>query len=109
YLLCGRYPYGTKLAHCRTLAEQKKLKYQTALAPNRPIPNWFDSALKRALHVNPDKRFSSLSEFLFSLRYPNPSQHTAYEPLVKRHPLFVYKVLTLALIFSNLVTLILFN
>lgn len=109
YLLCGRYPYGTKLAHCRTLAEQKKLKYQTALAPNRPIPNWVDSALKRALHVNPDKRFSSLSEFLFSLRYPNPSQHTAYEPLVKRHPLFVYKVLILALIFSNLVTLILFN
>ena len=109
YLLCGRYPYDTKLSHCRTLAEQKKLKYQTALAPNRPIPNWVDSALKRALHVNPDKRFSSLSEFLFSLRYPNPSQNTAYEPLVKRHPLFVYKVLILALIFSNLATLILFN
>ncbi len=109
YLLCGRYPYRTKLAHCRTLAEQKKLTYQTALAPKRPIPNWVDSALKRALHVNPDKRFSTLSEFLFSLRYPNPSQHTEYEPLVKRHPLFVYKVLILALIFSNLVTLILFN
>ena len=109
YLLCGRYPYRTKLAHCRTLAEQKKLTYQTALDPKRPIPNWVDSALKRALHVNPDKRFSTLSEFLFSLRYPNPSQHTEYEPLVKRHPLFVYKVLILALIFSNLVTLILFN
>ena len=109
YLLCGRYPYRTKLAHCRTLAEQKKLTYQTALDPKRPIPNWVDSALKRALYVNPDKRFSTLSEFLFSLRYPNPSQHTEYEPLVKRHPLFVYKVLILALIFSNLVTLILFN
>jgi serine/threonine protein phosphatase PrpC len=109
YLLCGRYPYRTKLAHCRTLAEQKKLTYQTALDPKRPVPNWVDSALKRALHVNPDKRFSTLSEFLFSLRYPNPSQHTEYEPLVKRHPLFVYKVLILALIFSNLVTLILFN
>jgi serine/threonine protein phosphatase PrpC len=109
YLLCGRYPYRTKLAHCRTLAEQKKLTYQTALDPKRPIPNWVDSALKRALHVNPDKRFSTLSEFLFSLRYPNPSQPTEYEPLVKRHPLFVYKVLILALIFSNLVTLILFN
>ena len=109
YLLCGRYPYRTKLAHCRTLAEQKKLTYQTALDPKRPIPNWVDSALKRALHVNPDKRFSTLSEFLFSLRYPNPSQHTEYEPLVKRHPLFVYKVLILALIFNNLVTLILFN
>ena len=109
YLLCGHYPYQTKLAHCSTLAQQKKLKYQTAIDPKRPIPNWVDNALKRALHVNPDKRFSSLSEFLFSLRYPNPSQNTAYEPLVKRHPLFVYKVLILALIFSNLATLILFN
>lgn len=109
YLLCGRYPYRSKLAHCRTFAEQKKLKYETALDPKRPIPTWVDSALKRALHVNPDKRFSTLSEFLYSLRYPNPTQHTAYEPLVKRHPLFVYKVLILALILSNLATLILFN
>lgn len=109
YLLCGRYPYHSKLAHCRTFAEQKKLKYETALDPKRPIPTWVDSALKRALHVNPDKRYSTLSEFLYSLRYPNPTQHTAYEPLVKRHPLFVYKVLILALILSNLATLILFN
>ncbi len=109
YLLCGRYPYHTKLAHCHTFAEQKKLKYETALDSKRPIPVWVDSALKRALHVNPDKRFSSLSEFIYALRYPNPSHHTAYEPLVKKHPLFVYKVLVLALIFSNLVTLILIN
>ena len=109
YLLCGRYPYHSKFAHCRTFAEQKKLKYETALDPKRPIPTWVDSALKRALHVNPDKRYSTLSEFLYSLRYPNPTQHTAYEPLVKRHPLFVYKVLILALILSNLATLILFN
>lgn len=109
YLLCGRYPYSTKLAHCRTLADQKKLKYETALDPMRPIPAWVDNALKRALHVNPDKRYSSLSEFIFSLRYPNPSHQTAYEPLVKRHPLFVYRLLVLALVFSNLVTLIVFN
>ena len=109
YLLCGRYPYHTKLAHCRTFAEQKNLKYETALDPKRPIPTWVDSALKRALHINPDKRYSSLSEFIHSLRYPNPSAHTTYQPLVKRHPLFVYKVLILALIVSNLITLILFN
>ncbi|WP_179982983.1 protein kinase domain-containing protein [Alteromonas macleodii] len=109
YLLCGRYPYHTKLAHCRTFAEQKKLKYETALDPKRRIPTWVDSALKRALHINPDKRYSSLSEFIHSLRYPNPSEHTTYQPLVKRHPLFVYKALILALIVCNLVTLILFN
>ena len=109
YLLCGRYPYHTKLAHCRTFAEQKKLKYETALDPKRPIPSWVDSALKRALHINPDKRYSSLSEFIHSLRYPNPTEHLTYQPLIKRHPLLVYKALILALIVSNLVTLILFN
>jgi len=108
FLLCGRYPYQTRIAHCRTLAEQKKLKYETALDAKRPIPTWVDSTLERALNVNPDKRHSALSEFVFSLRYPNPTQQTTYEPLVKRHPLFVYKVLVLALIFSNVVTLFLF-
>ena len=109
YLLCGRYPYQTKLAHCRTYAAQRKLNYESALDAKRPVPTWVDSALKRALHINPDKRYSSISEFVYSLRYPNPSHNSAYIPLVKRHPLLVYKALVLTLIFSNLITLFLFT
>jgi serine/threonine protein kinase len=37
-LLCGRYPYGTKLAHCRTRANQQKLKYQSAIDGHTRIP-----------------------------------------------------------------------
>lgn len=109
YLLCGRYPYQTKLAHCRTYSAQRKLNYESALDAKRPVPTWVDSALKRALHINPDKRYSSISEFVYSLRYPNPSHNSAYIPLVKRHPLLVYKALVLTLIFSNLITLFLFT
>ncbi|BFT30701.1 bifunctional protein-serine/threonine kinase/phosphatase [Alteromonas sp. D210916BOD_24] len=105
-LLCGRYPYGTKVAHCRTLAAQYKLKYETAMDVQRSIPLWIDSTLQRALHIVPVKRFATLSEFVFALRYPHPGRHNHAQPLIKRHPLFFYKALALILVLTNLITLI---
>lgn len=109
FLLCGRYPYGTKMAHCQTVSAQNKLKYKSAINTTLSIPLWADNTLRRALHINPTKRFSSLSEFTFALRYPNPSQHNSHVPLIQRHPLVVYKALVLLLVFTNLVTLVLYN
>ena len=109
FLLCGRYPYGTKVAHCQTVSAQNKLKYQSTINTTRSIPLWVDNTLRRALHINPTKRFSSLSEFTFALRYPNPSQYNSHVPLIQRHPLVVYKALVLLLVFTNLVTLVLYN
>ena len=109
FLLCGSYPYGTKVAHCQTVTAQNKLKYQNAINTTLSIPLWVDNTLRRALHINPLKRFSSLSEFTFALRYPNPSQHNSHVPLIQRHPLVVYKALVLLLVFTNLVTLVLYN
>lgn len=109
FLLCGRYPYGTKVAHCQTVSAQHKLKYQSVVDTTLAIPLWVDSTLRRALHINPTKRFSSLSEFTFALRYPNPSQQNSTVPLIQRHPLVVYKALVLLLVFTNLVTLVLYN
>ena len=106
-LLCGRYPYGTKLAHCHTRANQQKLKYQSAIDGNAHIPLWLDGALKRALHINPEKRFTALSEFIYALRYPTPHQYAQPLPLVKRHPLAFYKTLALILTFTNVVTVLL--
>ncbi len=108
FLLCGRYPYDTKVAQCTTLAAQRKLKYQSALDAKRPIPLWLDATLARALHIYPTKRFTTLSEYVFALRYPVPSKVHKYVPLVKRNPLSFYKVLTLLLVFTNLFTLVLF-
>lgn len=106
-LLCGRYPYGTKLAHCRTRANQQKLKYQSAIDGHTRIPQWLDGALKRALHINPEKRFAALSEFIYALRYPTPHQYAQPLPLVKRNPLTFYKALALILVFTNLITVVL--
>lgn len=108
-LLCGRYPYGTKVARCHTLAAQYKLKYETAMDAKRAIPLWVDSTLQRALHILPAKRFATLSEFTYALRHPNPGHHKHPQPLIKRHPLFFYKALALILILTNLATLIVLN
>ena len=106
-MLCGRYPYNNKVAHGNTYAAQYKLKYQSVLDAQRPIPNWVDMTLRRALHINPTKRFAALSEFVHALRYPTVNQQSQPVPLVRRSPLAFYQALSLALVISNLITLVL--
>lgn len=108
YLLSSRFPYGTQVAKTRTVAAQHKLKYQSVLDDRRPIPVWIDDTLKRALQPNPEKRFSSLSEFTFHLRQPSPAfLNRVTAPLIERHPLKFWQGLSLFLVISNVVTFLL--
>jgi serine/threonine protein phosphatase PrpC len=97
-MLTGRFPYGTGVAKCRTRADQNKLKYASALESRREIPLWIDGAIKRAVHLNPDKRYEELSEFIYDLRHPNRAYQTDRPPpLIERNPLLFWKGLSLAL------------
>ncbi|MCX7156499.1 MAG: bifunctional protein-serine/threonine kinase/phosphatase [Rhodocyclales bacterium] len=97
-MLTGRFPYGVEVAKCRTRAEQNKLKYASALSGGREIPVWVDGALKRAAHLNPEKRYEELSEFIYDLRHPNRAyQTTKRPPLMERNPLMFWKSLSLVL------------
>lgn len=97
-MLTGRFPYGTGVAKCRTRAEQNKLKYAPALESRREIPPWVDGAIKRAVHLNPDKRYEELSEFIYDLRHPNRAYQTDRPPpLIERNPLLFWKGLSLVL------------
>ena len=108
YLLSDRFPYGTQVAKTRTVAAQHKLKYQSVLDDRRPIPAWIDATLKRALQPNPEKRFTSLSEFTYHLRQPSPAfLNRVTAPLIQRHPLKFWQGLSLLLVISNLVTFLL--
>ncbi len=93
-MLTGRLPYGAQAARVRTRAHSRKLKYRSALDDNRDIPSWVDGALKRAVHPNPDRRYESLSEFLFDLRQPNPDYLRASIPLIERNPALFWKCST---------------
>jgi hypothetical protein len=83
----------------RTKAQARKLAYRSAIDDERDIPAWIDGALQRAVHPNPDKRYESLSEYLFDLRHPNAAYLGGRAtPLLERNPLLFWKTTTLALV-----------
>lgn len=91
-MLCGRLPYGSKVAKCRTKAAQDKLAYDSVLAEDRDIPVWIDGVLRKAVHPNPLKRYEELSEFLYDLRRPNEEfLNKTRRPLIERNPVLFWK------------------
>ena len=47
------------------------------------------------MHPDPDKRYESLSEYLFDLRHPNPNfLGVPRRPLIERNPLLFWKCAT---------------
>lgn len=92
HMLSGRYPYGTQVAKCRTVAAQRKLVYRPVLDDEREIPAWIDATLRQAVHPSPYKRYQELSEFIFDLRQPN--QHLLNKtraPLIERNPVLFWQ------------------
>ncbi len=97
-MLTGKLPYGSQAARTRTRAQLRRLKYRSALDDDREIPTWIDGALQRAVHPNPDKRYESLSEYLFDLRRPNAAYlDSSATPLIERNPLLFWKSVTIVL------------
>lgn len=87
HLLSGDYPYGTDMAKCRTATAQRRLNYQSVLDDDRAIPSWIDQTLRKAVQVNPEKRYQELSEFIHDLRHPNPEfLNQTRPPLLERNP-----------------------
>jgi len=106
-MLTGRLPYGVEVPKSRTKAAQRKLRYKSALHDDREIPAWIDDVLKKALHVNPFKRYQELSEFVFDLRQPNKTfLNRARPPLVERDPVLFWKSTSFILAFILIVLLI---
>jgi serine/threonine protein kinase len=97
-MLTGRLPYGAEIAKARTKAQQRKLKYNSALDDGREIPAWIDEVLRKTVHLDPYRRFEELSEFTFNLRSPSKNfLNAASVPLIERNPLLFWKCLTLIL------------
>lgn len=105
-LLSGRLPYGAQVAKSRTKAAQSKLHYQSVLDDEREIPAWVDEALKKSVHINPDKRYEALSEFIYDLRHPSAAfLNKVRPPLLERNPLQFWKGLSFILAMIILILL----
>ncbi len=91
-MLTGKLPYGINVSKARTRSAQNKLNYISALHDDRETPAWVDYTLKKALHPNPYKRYSELSEFMFDLSHPNKEfLNKTAPPLIERNPVLFWK------------------
>ncbi|PHS79352.1 MAG: protein kinase [Rhodospirillaceae bacterium] len=105
-MLANRLPYGTQIAKSKTRAAQRKLRYRSVLDDDREIPAWIDGALKKAVRVDPLKRYEVLSEFIYDMRQPNKAfLNKTRGPLLERNPTLFWKSVALIMIVLNVILL----
>jgi protein phosphatase len=94
-MLSGKLPYGTHVAKANTKSAQRKLKYNSLYTENIDIPVWIDETLRKAVHPDPYKRYSELSEFIYDLRHPNPKYLKKMQPpLLERNPIAFWQIIS---------------
>jgi len=109
HMLSGQFPYGTDVAKATTSAALKRLSYRSVLQEDKEIPIWVDAALRKAVSINPEKRYEEVAEFVRDLQAPNPEFAALQRaPLLERNPVafwqgvsLVLLVLVLWLVFTN--------
>lgn len=107
-MLSGKLPYGARVAQSKTKAAQNRLNYNSVLDDEREIPVWIDDVLKKAVHINPYKRYQELSEFTTDLRHPNQAfLNKTRPPLLERNPVLFWK--SVSFILFSLVIVLLFK
>lgn len=98
HMLSGRFPYGTDVAKAKSLRAQRRLTYRPLLQEERTVPTWIDETVRRAVHINPEKRYQEMSEFIYDLRHPNPAYvNKSRPPLMKRNPVLFWQGVSAAL------------
>ncbi len=99
-MLTGRLPYGKELS-ARNI---KRARYIPIKHYNPGIPLWVDKAVEKAVSINPENRFSILSEFTYALTKPDSSLiSNDYVPLMKRNPVYSWQIISLVLFIINLI------
>jgi serine/threonine protein phosphatase PrpC len=99
YMLSGRLPYGIKITSATTSAAQKKLSYVPISNEDDGISPWVDAAIKKAVNINPSKRYEEISEFIFDLSHPNKSLLSEERmPLLQRNPVIFWQSVSAGLL-----------
>lgn len=102
-LLTGQQPFGEAYQKAQKPQDFLALKYVPAFRRNPLVPLWMDGALRKALHLNAELRYESLSELIHDLKNPNPAFLKADQrPLLEKDPVRFWKLLSGALLVSNL-------
>ncbi|MDN3638815.1 bifunctional protein-serine/threonine kinase/phosphatase [Simiduia curdlanivorans] len=98
-MLCGELPYGIGVSKARSLREQRRLSYRPMHRQDASLPEWLDYAISKAVHVNPQKRYQDVAEFVYELEHPNANfMRRAKPPLLERDPVLFWQGLSLLLL-----------
>lgn len=99
-MLTGHLPYGKEM----TAKNIKRARYISLKRYNPEIPIWVDKAIEKAVHINPEHRFSILSKFTYALNKPDSSLiNKDYVPLIKRNPVRGWQIISFLLLVTNLI------
>lgn len=105
-MLTGKLPYGSNIAKARSKTAQNKLKYQSLISDDCEIPAWIDDAIRKAVYVNPYKRYEDLSEFVYDLRHPSKTFLTKTKPpLLERNPVVFWQSVSIILLIAVFILL----
>ncbi|MEE9552404.1 MAG: bifunctional protein-serine/threonine kinase/phosphatase, partial [Gammaproteobacteria bacterium] len=86
-MLSGKLPYGEMPNNWKTTNFITDLHYTPLTDHNSSVPKWLSATLKKAVHPDPNQRYTELSEFLYDFRNPNPKLSTDDKrPLIERNP-----------------------
>lgn len=99
-MLTGHLPYGKEIS----VKNIQRVRYISLKRYNPEIPIWVDKAIEKAVNINPENRFSILSEFTYALNKPDSSLiNNDYVPLIKRNPVHGWQIISIALLILNII------
>lgn len=105
-LFTGKKPYEGKLSQCHSAKDYRLLNYQSSTQFNSLVPEWLDRTLEKALSIDKNERYHSLSEFLHDLRHPKQTfLSKSRQPLIERNPVRFWQTVSLLLLLSQLTIL----
>jgi len=97
-MLTGELPYGVEIPRVAGRAAQRRLAYRSARDHDPSIPAWVDAALRKALQIDPRRRYEDVAEFVYDLHHPNGAfLERTRTPLIERSPLLFWKAASFGL------------
>ncbi|VAW75532.1 Serine/threonine protein kinase [hydrothermal vent metagenome] len=102
-MLSGKLPYPKEL----TERNMNKVSYVSIREHNKATPAWVDGALMKAVAINPERRHSLLSEFIYELSHPNENYtRLNQQPLIERNPVAFWRALAIIFMGTTIAALL---
>lgn len=97
-MLSGALPYGNAIAKTNSRRSQGRLSYQPLINEDLDVTGWVDYALSKATHIQPQKRYFEVSEFIYELNNPSSEfLNKTKPPLIERNPVRFWQCVSLIL------------